>query len=462
MDHNIERELINSNAHDVNDQQHGNRRRHRHRDHHTHQRSVDDNRYVSSRNNTMDNQSRRSISNNRDYLSDDEYRNSRSRYNGRQRHRRINWHDRYQSVNNNRAQFCNNDAFERQRRHHNRNRSVPAHFQTTDLPVILANSNQRSLLSGSLNYHETPMMSGALNSNHNSDYDMPDFGNMESIDRSELFLTRGNLRSSSPPIVNYGRKPQLIDDRFVTSSNEYSSNEGSTSRYIPYRRQFHELDANRSAVELDSRPVEPVELQGRAIIDLGDLHNRLSNLNSGQRSRLLMSIPEIGVNNQSLTNLDEHTRRRCVDWIIEDSISDPRDHSTEVLVPSESMLGRIKLGFNSIESKLENVYVKYRDKGKRQILWNIWERHNSNYGTYQEFKNSWDSNMSVRHEIWEGIKSNMNRDTGGNIIRAHDLNNELKSDLKKELRSDLREDIRSDVMKDVSRMFDERRPFDRR
>ena len=303
--------------------------------------------------------------------------------------------------------------------------------------------------------------------------------------------------SLSPPRVNYDTKPSLLNG-FNDDSGTLSSN---TQRYIPYRRgvlnaspsnilgsqrytpymsgglnasgsgrhaisngPIYELNANRSTNELDGVPVQHAELQGRAILGLGDLSssNALRNLDSDRRARLLAAFPDIGAS-ESLTDLDVNLRRRCMDFIIEDSISDPRNHNTELIVNNNE---DVTLGFRSNNNRLHDVYIKIKHKTKRQFLWNIWERHRDNFGTYSEFKQSWDANTSV----WEHIKSNFSANVKrgvGDIIGVEDIRRDIKSstreeveDLRQNLRRDIERDVRSNVREEVEKLLEARRPFD--
>ena len=65
--------------------------------------------------------------------------------------------------------------------------------------------------------------------------------------------------------------------------------------------------------------------------------------------------------------------------------------SKEVLIDKVGFFGKIKLGFGSFESKLENIYIKYQCLGRRKLLWTVWENRRGNFSSYDEFKKSWSS-----------------------------------------------------------------------
>lgn len=73
----------------------------------------------------------------------------------------------------------------------------------------------------------------------------------------------------------------------------------------------------------------------------------------------------------------------------EDNVEDDREHITSSL----SLLSKVKI---------------FKDKSltssKRRLLWSLWERHKDRYGSYKEFKESWDPNQSIRNEIKNYLK----------------------------------------------------------
>lgn len=77
----------------------------------------------------------------------------------------------------------------------------------------------------------------------------------------------------------------------------------------------------------------------------------------------------------------------------------------EIVVPKPGIYNRIKLGFESLDSKLEKVYIKYHDIAKRKFLWTIWEKNTGNYSSYEEFKKSWNPDSSIIKIIKADIKS---------------------------------------------------------
>jgi hypothetical protein len=40
----------------------------------------------------------------------------------------------------------------------------------------------------------------------------------------------------------------------------------------------------------------------------------------------------------------------------------------EIIVPKKGIFGKVKLCFNSVESKIAGVYIKYHKSGKRKLL----------------------------------------------------------------------------------------------
>ena len=98
----------------------------------------------------------------------------------------------------------------------------------------------------------------------------------------------------------------------------------------------------------------------------------------------------------------------------------------EVDISKNGVSGKLKLGFkytgskfSDYLSKLESIYIKYHDVSKRHFYWTIWESNRDKYGTYQEFKKSWDPNTKIWKEIVKEIKNDVRTEVE-NLIRVND------------------------------------------
>jgi hypothetical protein len=72
---------------------------------------------------------------------------------------------------------------------------------------------------------------------------------------------------------------------------------------------------------------------------------------------------------------------------------DPDNSSLNSNVEYESLVNNDKY------SKLLNVLIKFKNKGKRALFWSFKEKYTGNYDSYKEFKKSWDPNLSIRSKI---------------------------------------------------------------
>lgn len=87
--------------------------------------------------------------------------------------------------------------------------------------------------------------------------------------------------------------------------------------------------------------------------------------------------------------------------------------SKEVVVPKEGLLDKVKLGFKyldskkyPLESKLDSIYIKFKESSKRKFYWTIWESGRGRYESYLDFKNSWNPDT----KIWKQIKNEIKKD----------------------------------------------------
>jgi len=86
----------------------------------------------------------------------------------------------------------------------------------------------------------------------------------------------------------------------------------------------------------------------------------------------------------------------------------------EVNIKKPGIRGKIKLGFKTLGSKfsngvhkVESVYISYESKGKRKILWKLFEENSGKYESYEDFKKSWDNKASLWKEIKKHTKNDM-------------------------------------------------------
>jgi len=96
----------------------------------------------------------------------------------------------------------------------------------------------------------------------------------------------------------------------------------------------------------------------------------------------------------------------------------------EVVVKKSGIKGKVKLGFKFVGDilqidRVESVYIKYTDIGKRKFYWKIWEKGRGNYETYQDFKKNWDPNTRIWSEIKKGIKSDISGEVQS-LLRNND------------------------------------------
>lgn len=110
-----------------------------------------------------------------------------------------------------------------------------------------------------------------------------------------------------------------------------------------------------------------------------------------------------------------------------DIVQGPISH--ELDIAKQGLIGKVKLGFKYLDSKLckvNTIYLKYEEIGRRKLFWILVEKGRGEYCSYNDFKNNWDSNI----KLWKQIK------------------NELKVNIKDEIKE----------LVDIKRLFD--RPLD--
>ncbi len=69
----------------------------------------------------------------------------------------------------------------------------------------------------------------------------------------------------------------------------------------------------------------------------------------------------------------------------------------EVVIHKQDLKGKLWLGFQSFDNKLNYLYVKYHDLAKRKLYWNLWEKHR-------------ESSLNPDNSIWRSITKEIHSD----------------------------------------------------
>lgn len=88
------------------------------------------------------------------------------------------------------------------------------------------------------------------------------------------------------------------------------------------------------------------------------------------------------------------------------------------------------------------IYKKCNEKGKKKIIWTIWEHNKGKYDSYKQFKQSWNSNSSILSTIKKDIKEEIRAE-------VEDLLGIRK----------IKKDIRKSVRGKAEKLLHERQPF---
>ena len=110
------------------------------------------------------------------------------------------------------------------------------------------------------------------------------------------------------------------------------------------------------------------------------------------------------------------------------------DHPTT----KHSVLSNLNLSVGISKNNIVFIYLKFQEIGRRKVLWNIWERHNSKYESYKHFKRSWDSNTSIWSKIRKDIRENIRTEVE-DLLGVKKINKNLKKSVRTEVEKLLRE-----------------------
>lgn len=109
-----------------------------------------------------------------------------------------------------------------------------------------------------------------------------------------------------------------------------------------------------------------------------------------------------------------------------------RNYKVLVDHPKHGVLSNINLGIGINRNNIIFIYLKFKEIGRRKILWNIWEKHNSKYESYKHFKKSWDSNIGIWSKIRKDIRENI-RSEVEDLLGVKKINRNLKRSVKAEV-----------------------------
>ena len=128
---------------------------------------------------------------------------------------------------------------------------------------------------------------------------------------------------------------------------------------------------------------------------------------------------------------------------------------SEIVIPKQGLLGRLKLGFKYLDEKMHNidtVYVSFRDKSKRKFVWTLWEKSSGMYESYEDFKSSWDPKTSIWEEIKNRTRKDMRTDIEG-ILGVNKRTRVLNSTTHNTIKSTSR------TTKEVTNLINTNNPF---
>ncbi len=210
--------------------------------------------------------------------------------------------------------------------------------------------------------------------------------------------------SDSPPLVNYSTKP------VVRQTSELFINTPQPGPSSGHHSTIHELGVNypntssvltqNSSVNSNIHELGINSNIGNSVV----IEKNLSTQNvhelaiNSPRSSLKVNTSDATISNispnsstlaqrggdSSVGSLNVHNRWNADDYSnVYDNLGNTQSHLyTEYVIPKEGTFDRIKLGLKhlnskvgSFESKVDSIYVKYHDIGKRKFFWTIWEKN---------------------------------------------------------------------------------------
>lgn len=142
--------------------------------------------------------------------------------------------------------------------------------------------------------------------------------------------------------------------------------------------------------------------------DIERLGHLLQQLGEAERE-LSANAPDVVDNNNSNWTVETNNSNR-INWDMRrDYIRQEVDNQIERDMSKQvetqyNKIEKIKSDIDILKCKIESLYNKYYNAGKRRLFWNIWEKYRGNFETYKEFKEYSGPDMKIRTELkrfWE-------------------------------------------------------------
>lgn len=207
-----------------------------------------------------------------------------------------------------------------------------------------------------------------------------------------------NLRSLGARIDETIRDINGINSTRSTLLGEIPSGENNTVDDASRAEAIHSMRWALT-LERDTSRLTPNDLErlGLLLQQLGEAERDLS-----------ANAPDI-VNTDSSWSL-ETNNSNIINWeqrreIIRQQVNNHIESENSKVVSTEyNKIDKIKSDIDILKCKIESLYSKYYNAGKRRLFWNIWEKYRGNFDTYKEFKEYSGAEMKIRTELkrfWE-------------------------------------------------------------
>lgn len=115
-----------------------------------------------------------------------------------------------------------------------------------------------------------------------------------------------------------------------------------------------------------------------------------------------------------------------------------RNYKVLVDHPKHGMLSSLSLGIKTINDNVVFLYIKFKEIGRRKVLWNIWDKNRGKYVSYKHFKRSWDNDIGVWSKIEKDVREDI-RTQVEDLLGVKRIKKDLKRSIRKEVEKLLRE-----------------------
>lgn len=235
---------------------------------------------------------------------------------------------------------------------------------------------------------------------------------------NKAFMSGHPLEEESYFYNHQTRRYEYYGEMGQNETQDMSQNVNQNSEHYFLIDSINSNLTSTDTIDKQKNPFAPKPLNIEKVNNISDLTKSRNNLSRSSRVNTNMDINHINpaaLGYDKPQNFENYPARnyhlgKTLGLTLDDIAQPPKFR--EVHLPSGGTRGKTTLGIKYYFNRknIESLYVKYHDISKRKFYWNLWEKHESKYESYEDFKANFDPNMKIFREIAKTTRSNISKE----------------------------------------------------